>query len=55
MHELVSKQGTEELCTHFVIFVEKNLRVISEHNNEIVRNWAPTERDFCCTQCGINQ
>ncbi|HEU4448230.1 MAG TPA: hypothetical protein VFR94_26405 [Nitrososphaeraceae archaeon] len=54
-HELVPKEEVEELYTPLLKFVEKKLRVIDEHNNERIQNWAPTKRiEFCCTQCGIN-
>jgi hypothetical protein len=54
-HKLVSKEEVEEICTHLLIFIEKNLRINSEHKNEKIKNWAATNKfEFCCTQCGIN-
>ena len=49
--KFVAKEEVEELCGYLLKFIEKNLRIFSEQE----QNWAPTKKlDFCCTQCGIN-
>jgi predicted ArsR family transcriptional regulator len=54
-HKLVSKEEAEEICAHLFNFVEKSLRIVSEHKSDEIKNWAPTNKfEFCCTQCGIN-
>jgi hypothetical protein len=41
----------EESCGYLLKFIEKNLRIFSEQE----QNWAPTQKlNFCCSQCGIN-
>ncbi|MGC2572643.1 MAG: hypothetical protein WA364_14110 [Candidatus Nitrosopolaris sp.] len=54
-HKIVEKKEEDTLCDELLIFLEKMASRIAEHEDEEIKNWAPSRGlEYCCSQCGLN-